>query len=249
MKRQGADLFTYDWQIDGDEALFCADLALYDDAPDPYNSVLLYMSCAAKTPGKAFDVNMVKRAEGILKRCLKAITPLYAGYIRTFDAMQFYFYASEEECLDALERIAAKEHVLLCRAGMQNEPEWQTYYRLLYPDAAKLQTEQNRRHIALLKKHGDNLTSPRRVRFHLFFPSEPIVNYFCDKALKLGFAVGEKEFAPELENPYGVALHRIAALDKKELDRLTTEVIHLAEGFEGVLKDWDCQIIPKKPVF
>lgn len=248
MKKQG-ELFTYDWQIDGDDALFCVDLALYDHAPDPVYNVLLYINCAAKTPGKAFDLGMVKRAENVLKKCLKATAPLYAGYIRTFDAIQFYFYASEEEHLKAVEKIALKERVLYCRAGMQKEPEWQTYFRLLYPDAAKLQTEQNRRHIALLKKHGDNLAAPRRVRFHLFFPSEPIVNYFSDEALKLGFAVGQQEFVPEFENPYGVALHRISALDKKELDRLTTEIIHLAEGFEGMLKDWDCQIIPKKPVF
>ncbi|HWS28524.1 MAG TPA: DUF695 domain-containing protein [Clostridia bacterium] len=249
MRRQEVEFFTYDWQIDGDDALFCADLTLYDYAPDPNHSVLMYMSCAAKTLGKAFDAGMEKRAEGVLKKCLKAIAPLYAGYIRTSDAKQFYFYASAEESLESLEKIAGRERVLYCRAGIQAEPEWQTYFRLLYPDAAKLQTEQNRRHIALLKKHGDNVAAPRRVRFHLFFPSEPIVKYFCDSALKLGFAVGEQEFVSELEKPYGVALHRIAALDKKELDRLTTEVIHLAEGFEGMLKDWDCQVIPKKPVF
>lgn len=244
-----ADFFTYDWQIDGDDAVFCADLSLYDIAPDPLQSVLLYMNCAAKAAGKALDAGLEKKAERVLKKCLKALSPLYAGFIRTEDAKQFYFYTSDGNALAHLETIAQKERGLYCRAGMQHEPEWQTYFKLLYPDAAKLQTERNRAHIALLKKHGDNLAATRRVRFHAFFPSEPIVKYFSDEALNLGFAVGQTEFASELDTPYGVVLHKIAALDKKELDRLTTSLIYLAERYEGMLRDLDCQIVPKKRPF
>lgn len=243
------DRFTYDWQIDGDDAEFCADLSLYEHAPDPMNSVLLYMNCAAKAPGKPLDNALERRAEGVLKKCRKALPLLYAGYIRTIDAKQFYFYAHAPEELNALEVIAQKERGLFCRAGAQTEPEWQTYLRLLYPDAAKFQTEQNRLHLALLKKHGDNAPAARRVRFHVFFPSEPLVKYFGEEARRMGFAVGEPEFAPELDNPYGVGLHKIAALDKREIDRLTTGIIRLAEGYEGILRDWDCQIMPKKRAF
>ncbi|MCE5234948.1 MAG: DUF695 domain-containing protein [Clostridiaceae bacterium] len=246
---QSADRFTYDWQIDGDDAVFSADLSLYERAPDPNNSVLLYMNCAAKAAGKPLDDKLERRAEGVLKKCLKALPLLCAGFIRTSDAKQFYFYAHAPEGLNTLEAIAQKERGLYCRAGMQLEPEWQTYLRLLYPDAAKLQTEQNRHHLALLKKHGDNAAAARRIRFHVFFPSEPIVKYFGEEARRIGFAVGDQEFASELENPYGVALHKISALDKKSIDRLTTEIIRLAEGYEGMLRDWDCQLMPKKPVF
>ena len=249
MKQHQPQWFTYDWQIDGDDAQFCADLSLYDFAPDLQNGVLLYMNCAAKDAGKPLDAALERRAEGVLKKCLKAAIPLYAGYIRTSDAKQFYFYVPETRYLAALEEVAKKERGLYCRAGAQAEPEWQTYFRLLYPDAAKLQTEQNRLHIALLKKHGDNPAAARRVRFHVFFPSEPIVKYFGEEARQKGYAVGENAYMPELENPYGVSLHKIATLDKKEIDRLTTEIIRLAENYEGMIKDWDCQLIPKKPVF
>ncbi len=249
MKRHEAERFTYDWEIDGDDAVFCADMSLYDHAPDLNYSALLYMNCAAKTAGKALDAGLEKRTRRVLKKCLKALSPLYAGYIRTEDAIQFYFYASETGYLGALEAIAAKQRALYCRAGAQEEPEWQTYFQLLYPDEAKLQTEQNRRHIELLKKHGDNTAAARRVRLHMFFPSEPIVKYFCDEALRIGFAVGNSEYAPELDTPYGVALHKISTLNKKDIDRLTTQAIRLASGYEGMLKDWDCQLIPKKATF
>ena len=249
MKRRGVEWFSYDWQIDGDDAVFCADLSLYERAPDPENSVLLYMSCAAKTAGKPFDASMERRAERVLKKCVKALSPLYAGFIRTLDAKQFYFYAPSPGSLDALEAVAKKERGLYCRAGVQAEPEWQTYFRLLYPDAAKQQTERNRLHIALLKKHGDNPAVARRVRFHVFFPSELIVKYFIEEARRAGFAVGGQEFASELDTPYGVALHKIATLDKREIDSLTTGLIRLAEASEGMLRDWDCQLVPKKKAF
>lgn len=94
--------------------------------------------------------------------------------------------------------------------GLREDPRGEIYHRLLYPDAARLFTEENRRQIALLKKHGDMLTPARRIAFHTFFPTEPLAAIFAEGARQAGFAVGDREFLPEQENPYGVVLLRIS---------------------------------------
>jgi len=248
MKQQKAEWFSYDWGVENDEAVFCVDMALYELAPSGENSMLLYLNCAA-AEGKPLDARLEKRADGILKKCLKKLDVLYAGFIRTGESKQFYFYAPGRASLNALKELIQKEKALLCRAGAQDEPAWQTYFELLYPDAAKLQTDENRRQLALLKKHGDNPAAPRRVRLHVYFPSESVVRFFAEAARQKGFAVGDFEHAPEYDTPYGIALHKVTSLEKSEIDAITTVAIRAAEGYGGVLRDWDCPIMPKKKVF
>ena len=147
--------------------------------------------------------------------------------------------------LDAAREIANREKLLQCTAGLREEPGRDTYYKILYPDAARLFTEQNRQQILLLKKRGDSLTPARRITLHVFFPAEPLVGLFAEQARVGGFAVGDYEYEPEQEFPYGVALCRVSTLDKAEIDALTTQAIRLASRYEGRLNYWNGPIVGK----
>ena len=76
------------------------------------------------------------------------------GYIEVDAQIQYYFYIHDDAELDGAEKMADRTPLLDCTAGAADEPDWLTYRTLLYPDAAKLQTEQNGEHIALMEKHG-----------------------------------------------------------------------------------------------
>lgn len=231
--------FAYDWPLDGREARFRVDLALAA-APKETRPVLLYVSCESKR-AKAEQLNAFEksRAEAVCKKCIKALSPFYAGYIETGAQRQYYFYVKEEALLDEADRIAEKSLLFECRAGIQQEPGWATYKKLLYPDAAKLQTEDNRKRIALMVEHGDNPAAARRVQLFLFFPTESAMLLFSEEARLAGFAVGDPVFTPEFDKAYGVRIMRIVPLRKAELDELTTRAIRVAEKFAGELRYWE----------
>ena len=245
MKDNSAQWFEYDWPIDGRPARFAVDLAL-SGAPHDGRPVLLYVSCESKR-GKADALSGLEsaRAEAVCKKLCKGLAPYYAGFIETGAQRQYYFYMKERAMLEDAERIAGKEHFLLCRAGCAEEPHWATYQKLLYPDSAKLQTEENRKRIDLMLAHGDSPAVARRVSLFLFFPTEATMLLFSEQARLSGYAVGEPVFTPDQPLAYGVSIVRIAALHKPEIDELTTRAIRIAERFNGELRYWEAPVVKR----
>lgn len=233
----------YDWRLNGADALFGVELALYHDAPDEKRKVLAFIYCCSKD-SEVLDAADVKRAEKVARNCVKSIDSPCAGFIQTGNMRQYYFYLSDKKEYDALKAVANKEKKLSCRVGGKNEPGWDTYFKLLYPDAAKLQTVRNGETIEKLRANGDS-SEPRRLNLHVFFRGEPLRLQFEDEARKAGFAIGSSEYRSESEFPYGVVLHRICPLIKREVDAVTVLAIRIAERFGGKLMYWDCPIVPQ----
>ncbi|HOG01713.1 MAG: hypothetical protein BWY35_01378 [Firmicutes bacterium ADurb.Bin248] len=238
-----AQWFGYDWPIEGAQARFAVDMALSDCSCDewPY---LLYLSCESRRRD-APSLNAIEsaRADGLRKSFVRESPCLYAGYIEVGAQRQFYFYAREKKARKPLDEIAGRERVLACRAGGAEEPEWVTYRQLLYPDAAKMQTERNRDQIALLVKNGDSVKGLRRVSFALFFATESIMLLFAEQARLSGFALAGPVYEPEYELAYGTKIVRLATLDKTEIDALTTRAIRIAEKYGGELRYWDSPVV------
>ena len=243
MAKDGAQWFEYDWQVEGVPARFAVDLALLD-ADRLAKPALLYVSCEArKTDAESLTAFQTARAEALRARIAKAVSPFYAGYIEMEAQRQYYFYIRNEREFERARELAEKEPFLACRAGFAPEPDWLTYDSLLYPDAAKLQTERNRDLIALMRKNGDNLTTVRRVTFTLFFATEHTMLMFAEQARLSGFAVAGPVYAPERELAYGSAIVRVSTLEKREIDALTTRAIRIAEQYGGELAQWDSPVI------
>ena len=244
-----AQWFEYDWPIDGRPARFAVDLGLAS-LPHEGRPVLLYASCESKN-AKADSLSALesRRAENVCKKLCKTLAPYYAGFIETGSQRQYYFYIKERAGLEDAERVLAKEHFLLCRAGCTDEPDWVTYRKLLYPDAAKLQTEENRKRIALMTAHGDNPAIARRIALFLFFPTEATMLLFSEQARLSGYAVGEPVFTPDQPPAYGVSIVRISALRKEEIDALTTRAIRIAEQYNGELRYWEAPVVKHGGVF
>lgn len=236
------EYFTYDWHMDGAPARFLVDMELPQAALSgrPY---LLYVQ------GKSRDAELNnrerKRLEELEKKCRKKLGGLFAGSIETAERAVFFFYVEDESALDIARDITGREKLLQCAAGLREELEHSTYHTILYPDAARLFTEQNRKQLLFLKKNGDSLTPARRITLHTFFPAEPLVGLFAEQARVGGFAVGEYEYEPEQELPYGVTLCRVSALNKADIDAITTQAIRLAARYDGVLSYWNCPVVGK----
>lgn len=238
-----AQWFRYDWPIEGVEAHFEVDMQLADILSEEW-PILLYLSCESKRQGAtALNALESTRAEGLKKSFIRQGICLYAGAIEIGAQKQFYFYAQEKRDKKKLDELTERERGLVCRAGGAEEPQWVTYRSLLYPDAAKLQTERNRDQIAFLRKNGDSIKGLRRVTFNYFFATETIMQLFAEQARLSGFAIAGPVYSPEYELAYGVSIVRLSTLEKHEIDALTTRGIRIAEKYGGELRYWDSPVV------
>lgn len=234
------DLFTYDWQMEGVPAVFLVEMNLDEDGRKA-RPFLLYIKCAS--PAGPLGPRQAKKLAALEKKLHKQAEWLFAGSIEDAQRKAFFFYVKDDkEDLALAQGLLDREKSLRCTAACKDDPEGEIYRKLLYPDAARLFTEQNRKQIQFMQKKGDALTPARRVTLHAFFPAEPLMGRFAEAARQAGFAVGEYEFEPEQPLPYGVTLHRISTLEKSAMDALTTEVIYLAARFDGALQYWSCPV-------
>ncbi len=241
MRPQGGDWFEYDWQADGKTARFAVDLSYkYDGKTDDYPFLFFVNFSSPKKGRSALTLAERFRIRLFLNRMKLMLEPIYVGSIKTKKQIQHYLYAKDNTRLDALKALAKKQSFIRCRVDCTKEKSWETYFSLLYPDAAKRQTEKNLETIELLKKNGHPLSATRRICLHMFFPNEPAMLTFAEQARLAGFAVGDAEFSPEQNLPYGIVLIHLASLRKREIDDITTRAILLAEKFDGTLTYWDC---------
>ena len=235
----------YNWDLDGENALFGVELSYYRTAPDASRPLLFYF-CCQRTDEAPLEKADVKRIEALAVKCARRIKCAPAGFVQTKDMRQYYFYASSKEDHDMLEKLGSREKKLICRIGGKHEEDWATYFQLLYPNEVKYQTIKNREQIAKLRSIGDNTDATRRINLHVCFRGEQQRLLFEETARQAGFAIGAAEFNSDSELPNGVVIYRISSLKLADIDALTVRVITLAQKFEGRLTYWDCNIVPKR---
>lgn len=236
--------YYYDWQMDGDPAEFAVDTRFFDKAPYENRPVLLHMRCEMKD-GTELNGRGRRHIVRLEKKCKSDLKALYAGYIEDAYRRVMFFYTDKASRIEVLDDMADRERYLYCSAGASDDPEWNTYLNLLYPDAAKYYTETNRKNAQLYRKNGDCITAVRRLTLHMAFPLETLVPQFAEEARLSGFAIGDAEFNPDIDVPYGVKLHIISSLLNEDLDKYTTLAIYTAERYGGRLLYWESPVIPK----
>ncbi|MDO4568572.1 MAG: DUF695 domain-containing protein [Clostridia bacterium] len=236
----------YDWETDGMPAVFELDMDLYDIAPSPTHDTLFYVVCEPASITASMQSRGYRaKCEAAMRRCLAIGSQKLAGVISTSEFLQFYTYGTDLHALADIEDAARSVRGIVTRAGAQREPKWQTYMRLLYPDAAKFQTVRNAEQIELMRKCKDLLYPSRKLNLHVYLKTEPLRLLFEEQARLSGFAVGKPEFDDRSPRPYGVCLHIISSLNKREVDAVTTRVVRLAQQYEGALVGWDCALMKR----
>lgn len=233
----------YDWKLDGGDARFRVDMSLYTNAPIEGCAELVFIYCASlsEQPLKAGEL---RRIDSLIARCIKKLGKEYVGCIESAAMHQYYFYIDSEEKYSAFQQMLQKERKLTVKLGCKSEPKWTTYFKLLYPDAAKLQTVRNKENIEKLYSNGDS-EAARRLNLHMYFRSEPLRLQFEEAARREGFAIGSAVDREMSELPYGVILHIICPLKKRSVDEVTVLAIRIAEQFGGRLMFWDCPLAPQ----
>lgn len=233
--------YEYDWQYEGSEAIYCVDMTYDDD--QKLGDLLISVVCKAKK-GSLSD-GEYRKYEKLRNKILKKTGITYVGLIESNNAVRFFFYTDDTDASAVVEKCIRKvaDRVSYdCRYDKKHE----FYRHSLLPDIAKNYTEENRKQLKLFADNGDCMTVPRKLNFHVYFPSEPLRILFEEQARLSGYAVGVGEFSMEYELPHGIVVHKICTLNKADVDDATSRLIYIAEKYEGRLLFWDCVLVPKR---
>lgn len=248
-----SEWYVYDWELQGLPARFHVDLGYVEEFDSLGDfTTLLYVSCYPKKPDAQTFSSRETRA---LERVCKEFTAIlgaqnaFVGWIDIAAQRRYYFYTSDARLLVPLMAYCSEEDELRLECCKAEEPNRQTYYRLLVPDAAKRQSVDNGLYIQSLRERGDDSAAYRRVNLHFYFPSANARSLFAENAKALGFAIGDNDYVPEREPSYYLILHAVCPLEKEPINDLTTKAIHTAETYGGVLEHFDAAFIPKRGFF
>ncbi len=245
-----SEWYAYDWELQGLPAKFRVDLAYAEefDALGDFTT-LLYLTCYSKNPSATdFTARERRILKSVCKDALKILgsQSVFVGSIDVGAQRRYYFYTADARLLVPMLALCADETALKLECLKADEPNRQTYYRLLVPDAAKRQSVDNERYIRALRERGDDNAAYRRVNLHFYLPSAFARTLFAESARTQGFAIGADDYIPEQEPPYYLALHAVSPLEKQALTVLTTNAISAAEPYGGLLEHLDAAFIPKR---
>jgi len=247
------DWYVYNWDLQGLPAQFHVDLKYVEEFDTLGDfTTLLYISCyPKKAEAQAFSTREKRALENVSRECVRILGEqcAFVGYIDIGAQRRYYFYTSDARLLVPLMAYCADETAIRLECFKAEEPNRQTYYRLLVPDNAKRQSVDNAVYIESLRERGDDLSAYRRVNLHLYFPSASGRTLFGENAKAMGFAIGKTDYIPDRAPSYYIVLHAISPLDHEAITDLTTKAISAAEAYGGVMEHFDSAFIQKRGIF
>jgi len=248
-----SEWYVYDWELQGLPARFHVDLRYVEEFDSLGDfTTLLYVSCyPKKTDAPSFSSRETRALDRVCKEFTNILGSqnAFVGWIDIAAQRRYYFYTSDARLLVPLMAYCSEEDELRLECFKADEPNRQTYYRLLVPDSAKRQSVDNGVYIRSLCDRGDDASAYRRVNLHFYFPSANTRALFAENAKALGFAIGENDYVPEREPAYYLVLHAVSPLDKARITEFTTKAIYAAETYGGIMEHFDSAFIPKRGIF
>ncbi len=232
------DWLKYEWEWDEREAVFQVDLQYWELLPTLAYSHLVFISVAPHDPdAEAFSRSEERRAAALQHVLAEQLedSAIFVGGIGLKNLIQFYFYTADESLIHRVSGICRTEPKLRVSCGHVSEPHYATYYCLLFPDDAKLQSVENAAYIKSVQHRDGDLSLVRRVCLFMAFASEESCDAFISEIPHLGFKVGMRESIGNNTHPYRIELIGYSTLKLCDLNRFTARAIRGALPYGGVL--------------
>lgn len=240
------DWLQYEWEWKGARALFAVDLQYWELLPSLAYSKLVFVNCSPLRPNAEQFTRKEQRRIAALEKELRGIlldSAIFVGSITLPNVVQFYFYAQDNTLLEQVSVLSRAETKLTLRYGTVTEPRYSSYYRLLFPDDAKLQSVENALFIHDVHRKGVDLDAVRRVRLSLAFPSPEQRRAFFDAVPQGGFTVGGSYEREHPSHPCIAVVTGFCCLQLPALNRFTARAIRAAVPFEGMPIDIDAELV------
>ena len=232
------DWLKYEWEWNEQDAVFQVDLQYWELLPALAYPHLVFVSVAPRNPKAEYfsrtEERRVTALQHMLAEQLEDVA-IFIGGVALKNIVQFYFYTADETLIQRTAAICRSEPHLQITCGQVTEPHYTTYYRLLFPDDAKLQSVENAAYIKSVQHRDGDLSLVRRVRLTMAFPSEEACDAFINDIPRLGFTAGLRESIGNSTHPYRVMLNGFSSLKLCDLNRCTARAIRDALPYGGVL--------------
>lgn len=243
-----ADWLSYDWELEGKTAQFRVDLQYWELLPVLSYTHLIFVSCAPRRPNSAaFHHQELRHVNALRQQLTEHLSTrgIYVGSITLPALIQYYFYTADESLMQTVSDIVRDVKDLAVSYGCASEPRFATYYRLLFPDDAKLQSVENAEYIKDVIKNGGDTTLVRRVTLRMGFLTPELRERFIEDIPHAGFAVEESVVTDSTTHPYCVDIRGFSTLVPMELNRYTARAIRVAVKYEGLLDSIYAAYIPR----
>ena len=243
-----ADWLSYEWDLGGKTAQFRVDLQYWELLPVLSYTHLIFVSCAPKkASSKAFRHTETRHVNALRDQLTEHLTAkaIYVGSITLPALIQYYFYTADESVMQTVSDVVRDVSELAVSYGCASEPRFVTYYRLLFPDDAKLQSVENAEFIKEVVKSGGDTTLVRRVTLRMEFLTQELRDKFIEDIPRAGFTVEECVDTESPTHPFGVDIRGYSTLIPAELNRYTARAIRVAARYEGMLENIYAAFIPR----
>ncbi len=243
------DWLKYEWEWNEQEAVFQVDLQYWELLPALAYRHLVFVSVAPRNPkAEAFTRAEERRVTALQHTLAEQLedVAIFIGGIGLRNVVQFYFYTADETLIQRTAVICRGEQRLSITCGQVTEPHYTTYYSLLFPDDAKLQSVENAAYLNSIRHRDGDLSLVRRVRLTMAFPSEEACDAFIEEIPHLGFTMGLRESVGNSTHPYRVVLNGFSSLKLSDLNRCTARAIRGALPYGGVLDHMQADLIERR---
>lgn len=248
MTTDAADAFDfYPCLVDGAPASIYVNLRFEHAAPiggaDTRYEVAIRMLEAGPHGIGTADEGVAANAieEAVLARA-DALGLVYAGRLRHAGTWEVTLYGAADR-LEAVRRIAtaasAGRHVDVRR---HPDADWRYYRELLLPDAERRQWMDDRRLVQILREHGDDARTPRRVDHHASFASAAARDAFVEAAAHAGFALARTSDAAGGDRPFGAEVQRTDAVELDHIHDVVMTLVDAAAAHGGHYERWTTSI-------
>lgn len=159
----------------------------------------------------------------------------------------FFFYCSDTRRVAAAMAEAMQDYPgYKAELVVSEEPDWDTYFQFLLPDAREYQRMQNRKLLIQLEELGDDPDRERLVEHWLYFPSEEQRSAFLKWSLGEGFLPLGFDHESEDELPWKLRLGKNELPQEEEIDEVVLLLFDKVQEFEGEYDGWETQVIRKR---
>jgi hypothetical protein len=189
------------------------------------------------SPEEADDLWMLEDA--LVPAVTQHLRAELVGRVTTDGRRDFFFYAPDHEGLDVAVSQALVPLGYQAESDARRDPGWSFYFDVLYPTPWDWHAIRNRGVLENLKKHGDELSTPRRLHHWIYFRTPDHRATFARAARQRGF--GTCALEPQKKDAgfaFGLQVHRIDPVDANAVQAVCHELFTLAAEHEGDYEVW-----------
>ncbi|WP_339941266.1 DUF695 domain-containing protein [Undibacterium luofuense] len=169
---------------------------------------------------------------------------MFVGRNTSAGRRDFYFYTGSGYAWQ--NRVAAALKAFpdyRFETGVQDDPEWQTYFEFLYPGEDDLQRMQNRRVCQQLEQHGDPLTQERPLYHWVYFATAEARAAYIDQILQNEFEIEQEWEADTDEYRFGLQFSQTGLPHYRTIDSITLPLFFAARDYNGHYDGWETEVI------